>query len=161
MLVKLGMGERKRVEWSQYAIRFAAGGAITVLAGLLAKHFGPAIGGLFLAFPAIFPATVTLVERTETRRKLDKGLRGERRARAAAVIETYGATLGSIALAAFAALVCGLITRSRAALVLPAATLLWVVCAVAVWAFLRRWRHLRNRSRSHAPAAVAGPRRVQ
>jgi hypothetical protein len=32
-------------------------------AGLVADIFGPATGGLFLAFPAIFCASVTLIER--------------------------------------------------------------------------------------------------
>jgi hypothetical protein len=154
MLVKIDLSKIKRVEWSQYAIRFAAGGAITVVAGILAQKFGPAVGGLFLAFPAIFPASVTLVEKTETSRKHDKGMHGERRARAAAALETYGAVLGSLALAAFAAFVCALLTRYPAAIILPAATLLWTFCAVSEWAFLRWWRHTRNRARSHTRAAA-------
>jgi hypothetical protein len=32
--------------------------------GLLAKKFGSTVGGLFLAFPAIFPASATLIEST-------------------------------------------------------------------------------------------------
>jgi hypothetical protein len=39
------------------------GGVVTVVAGLLAKHYGPVFGGLFLAFPAIFPASATLVDK--------------------------------------------------------------------------------------------------
>jgi hypothetical protein len=36
---------------------------VTVGAGLIASRFGPNLGGLFLAFPAILPATLTLVAR--------------------------------------------------------------------------------------------------
>jgi len=36
---------------------------MTVIAGLIAFRFGPVVGGLFLAFPAIFPASATLIER--------------------------------------------------------------------------------------------------
>jgi hypothetical protein len=31
--------------------------------GLIAARFGPVVGGLFLAFPAIFPASATLIEK--------------------------------------------------------------------------------------------------
>jgi hypothetical protein len=36
-------------------------GAITAAAGLIAGLYGPTIGGLFLAFPSILPASLTLV----------------------------------------------------------------------------------------------------
>ena len=45
------------------------GGVMTVVAGLIAARFGPVIGGLFLAFPAIFPATATLIEKHVLERK--------------------------------------------------------------------------------------------
>ena len=60
-------------------VRFVFGGAITVGAGLLARKFGPAVGGLFLAFPAIFPASATLIEKHEREKKERKGSTGERR----------------------------------------------------------------------------------
>jgi hypothetical protein len=36
------------------------GGLVTVITGIVAKNWGPVIGGLFLAFPAIFPASATI-----------------------------------------------------------------------------------------------------
>jgi hypothetical protein len=42
---------------------------MTVVAGLIAARFGPVVGGLFLAFPAIFPATATLIEKHVRERK--------------------------------------------------------------------------------------------
>ena len=62
-------------------MRFALGGATTVVAGLIAAGFGPVVGGLFLAFPAIFPASATLVERHVRERKEKAGLAGSRRGR--------------------------------------------------------------------------------
>ncbi|HWO32650.1 MAG TPA: DUF3147 family protein, partial [Candidatus Acidoferrum sp.] len=61
MKVTIDLSTPARTRWHEYAVRFLLGGAITVIAGLLAKRFGPMFGGLFLAFPAIFPASATLV----------------------------------------------------------------------------------------------------
>ena len=44
----------KKTKWHEFALSFAFGGAIRV-AGLIANKWGPGVGGLFLAFPAIFP----------------------------------------------------------------------------------------------------------
>ena len=72
-----------------------------VAAGLIAAGFGPVIGGLFLAFPAIFPASATLVEKHVRERKEKAGLAGARRGKEAAALDAAGATLGSFGLAAF------------------------------------------------------------
>ncbi|WP_260740482.1 hypothetical protein [Tunturiibacter lichenicola] len=69
---------------------------------LIAKRFGPAVGGLFLAFPAIFPAGASLIEDHEKRRKAEYGLDGTVRGRQAASIDAAGASLGCIGLMAFA-----------------------------------------------------------
>ena len=65
--------------WYEYAIRFVLGGVTTVVAGVIAKYYGPVVGGLFLAFPAIFPASATLIEKHEREKKERLGLRGTRR----------------------------------------------------------------------------------
>ena len=54
---------------------------MTVVAGLIAARFGPVIGGLFLAFPAIFPASATLIEKHVRERKEKAGLPGAAAAR--------------------------------------------------------------------------------
>jgi hypothetical protein len=64
-----GLGQTK---WYEYAVRFVAGGPVTATAGIIAKKFGPGVGGLFLAFPAIFPASATLIEKHEKQRKKRK-----------------------------------------------------------------------------------------
>jgi Protein of unknown function (DUF3147) len=53
-------GLKKAKPW-EYVVRFFFGGLVTALAGLVAKVWGPVVGGLFLAFPAILPASLTLV----------------------------------------------------------------------------------------------------
>jgi hypothetical protein len=61
-----------------------------VIAGLLAKQFGPVFGGLFLAFPAIFPASVTLVEKHEREKKQKAGIMNSVRGRQAAALDAPG-----------------------------------------------------------------------
>ena len=63
MRVSLHLLALRQTKWYEYAVRFLFGGTITVLAGVIAKQYGPTMGGLFLAFPAIFPAGATLVEK--------------------------------------------------------------------------------------------------
>jgi hypothetical protein len=58
----------------EYLIRFALGGAATVFTGFISSRFGASIIGLFLAFPAIFCASATLIENHEIRRKREAGL---------------------------------------------------------------------------------------
>ena len=110
---------------------------MTVITGLIAARFGPIIGGLFLAFPAIFPASVTLVEKHARQHKEKVGLSGVRRGREAAALDAIGATLGSFGLAAFAVVIWLMIELSPAvALVL--ATAAWLAISMCAWA-LRRW----------------------
>ena len=58
--IEVKLSALKQGKPHEYAMRFVFGGLTTVLAGLIAMHFGPGVGGLFLAFPAIFPASVKL-----------------------------------------------------------------------------------------------------
>ena len=82
---------------------FGLGGLATVCTGLIAEAFGPATGGLFLAFPAIFCASATLVEKHERDRKEKAGLPGKRRGQQAAALDAMGAAIGSFGLLAFGA----------------------------------------------------------
>jgi hypothetical protein len=45
----------------EYLVRFALGGAATVVTGLVSSRYGASIGGLFLALPAIFCASASLI----------------------------------------------------------------------------------------------------
>ena len=50
---------------SELLIRFVFGGGIALVAAISGSVFGPRFGGLFLAFPAVLPATLTLIEKKE------------------------------------------------------------------------------------------------
>ncbi len=132
MLIRAKLSVLGQTRWYEYLIRFALGGLATVLAGVMAKLYGPMIGGLFLAFPAIFPASATLVEAHERKRKEKAGLRGTQRGKDAAALDAAGAALGSIGLAAFAAVIW--LTLSRGT-VWPfiAASAAWLSISMLCW----------------------------
>jgi hypothetical protein len=142
----------------EYLARFVFGGLCCVAAGLIAQHFGPAVGGLFLAFPAIFPAGASLVEAHERKHKARAGFDGRNRGRAVASVDAAGASIGCIGLAGFA-LVCRLcLLRLNTGTVFVLATAAWLLLAVLFW-LLRKSRLLRKRRTGPVPSAVkpAGP----
>jgi hypothetical protein len=119
--------------WRETGIRFLLGGAITVIAGLLAKKFGPVFGGLFLAFPAIFPASATLVEKHEQEKKRKAGIAFTNRGREAAALDAKGAALGAVGLICFAFVIWKLLPHWNAGPVLLTATVIWLGAAIALW----------------------------
>ena len=133
MRIQIDPSALRRTKWYEYAIRFFFGGVITVVAGVIAKKFGPSLGGLFLAFPAIFPASATLIEKHEIEKKEEEGLHGTNRGREAASVEAAGAAMGSMGLFVFALIVWQLIPGHSHWLVLVAATLVWLIVSVLVW----------------------------
>jgi hypothetical protein len=142
----------KGIKPHEWAIRFLFGGAVCVLAGLIAKKFGPEFGGLFLAFPAIFPAGASLVESHEREHKARVGLDGDMRGRTVAGIESAGAAIGCIGLAGFAVLCWLCLPRLWPIAVFAIATLAWLVLSVAFW-WLRKIRLFRTRRRNSAQHA--------
>jgi len=142
MIVSANANGLHQTRWYEYAGRFLFGGAMTVAAYLIAKRFGPVIGGLFLAFPAIFPASATLINNHEKKRKQNKGLDPACRGRHAAGADAAGTAMGSIGLAVFAILVWIFIPRATSWLILPAALAAWIFTAATVWFVWKRrpWR---------------------
>lgn len=133
MKIKVNPRAVFQTKWYEYAARFLIGGGITVVAGLIAKRFGPSIGGLFLAFPAIFPASATLIEKHEEEKKRRAGVRPGKRGRFAVALDAAGATMGGVAMVAFAAFVWSFLPEHHAAAVLGVGIFVWLVVAVAVW----------------------------
>jgi|SRR6185312_5590215 hypothetical protein len=133
----------KESRWTEHAVRFGLGGLVTVLAGVVAKIWGPATGGLFLAFPAIFCASATLVEKHERKRKEENGLPGSRRGQEAAALDAAGAAWGSIALGIFG-LAVWLMAGLGAVVSLVVACVAWLVVAVSGWWLRRFLRHIRR-----------------
>jgi hypothetical protein len=151
--VETNIAALKRTKWQEYLVRFIFGGAVTALAGIIAKQYGPEIGGLFLAAPAIFPAAATLLEKQEEKKARAESGR-ELRAHELAGVDAAGAAMGSVGLAAFAIVVWQLLPRYPVAIVLAAATVAWFAVAVTMWLARKiLWRGLRAkiRKRSHHP----------
>jgi 4-hydroxybenzoate polyprenyltransferase len=131
--VTIDLAALRSTNWKQYAMRFVIGGLITVAAGLIAKGFGPEIGGLFLAFPAIFPATATLIAKREREKKRRKGLDGMRRGVRAAALDAAGTVLGASALIVYASVLWRFLPRYPPAAVIAVALCIWAVLSTALW----------------------------
>lgn len=133
MRINIDPSGLRRATWREYSLRFLFGGLITAATGIVAHEYGPATGGLFLAFPAIFPAAVTLVEKHEREKKRLAGEHGTIRGREAAALDAAGAALGSIGLIGFAIVVWQLLADYNPAVVLGAATGTWLAISGLAW----------------------------
>ncbi|MEU4215618.1 DUF3147 family protein [Actinoplanes sp. NPDC026623] len=92
-------------------MRFVFGAGVSALAGVVSEVWGPKAGGLFLAFPAILLASLTLVAKDE----------GPAKARE----EARGAVLGAAGLIGFAVVVAVTAGRWPVWVTLVIATLAW------------------------------------
>jgi purine-cytosine permease-like protein len=133
MKIKVDPTVLKEIRWYQIVARFCIGGLITAATGIIAKRFGPAVGGLFLAFPAIFPASATLIEKHECEEKEEAGMEGTKQARQAVSVDAAGAAIGSIGLLFFALFVTEFVGKFNSWLVMLGATLTWAVISVSLW----------------------------
>src|SRR5580700_366793 len=147
MRVSLDLSVLARTRWYEYGLRFLFGGAITLITGLLAKRYGPVFGGLFLAFPAIFPASATLVEKHETEKKQAAGTSRTIRGRQAAALDARGAAMGSAGLMGFAFVMWKLLPTWNSAATLLTALLAWFVVSFVIWRFRKHRLFFRRRSR--------------
>jgi len=116
----------REVGASEYAVRFAFGGTMTAVAGLIAHVCGPRVGGLFLAFPAILPASLTLVARHRGRRT--------------AAEEARGSIIGAVALVIFAASARSVAEGYPPPLTLAVASVTWMAAALLLWWAVHRLR---------------------
>lgn len=103
----------------QMAVRFALGAGVSIVAGIISKAVGARFGGLFLAFPAILPASLTFVEDKENRGMADR--------------DAMGAILGGLALVVFAAVGESMFHRRNSAVVLMLALMAWLVCSFVLY----------------------------
>jgi len=133
MIPEFNLSSLKGTHWTQFAARFVLGGAVTVCTGLIAQHWGPGIGGLFLAFPAIFPASATLIEKHETRKKQCAGMKCATRGRKAAALDAAGAVFGGCGLICFGAVAWWLLPERATLVALGVSGLAWLLVAVSLW----------------------------
>lgn len=104
-------------------IRFVAGALTSVIAGIVTLLFGPRIGGVLLAFPAILAASLTLIEEQED--SVD------------AREDARGAIAGGLALALFALVVAVLVLHVPGGWAIATAGVAWALGAgglyLALW----------------------------
>jgi hypothetical protein len=141
--IRFSASSLKEGRWYEYLIRFALGGAATIFTGLISSRYGAFIGGLFLALPAIFCASATLIEKHEIRRKREAGFSGERRGQMAAAVDSAGAALGAVGMLTFA-IVFSLTVETSIAAAFICASFAWLLISVAAWYVRRKTRSARR-----------------
>jgi hypothetical protein len=110
-----------------WVVRFAFGAGVSALAGIVSALAGPRVGGLFLAFPAILLASLTMIAEED----------GLRRARD----DARGAIFGTAGLFGFALVVAGTATRWPLWICLTAASAAWTVVCVGGYLVARALGH--------------------
>jgi hypothetical protein len=100
-------------------VRFAAGATTSIVSGLVTLAFGPRVGGILLAFPAILAASLTLIEEQEDSQEAREDARG--------------AIAGACALTAFAVIAALTFGHLAGGVVLLVATVGWAITALALY----------------------------
>ncbi|MFB9907784.1 DUF3147 family protein [Allokutzneria oryzae] len=106
-----------------WVIRFGFGAGVSVLAGVVTALWGPRLGGVFLAFPAILLASLTLVAK-------EAGIRQARN-------DARGATYGTLGLIVFALVLVVTAGLWPLWLTFVAATTAWAVVALGTYLLAR------------------------
>lgn len=127
---KIQIGNLKKVRLKDFAIRFAFGGAVSVLASLIGQWTNVPFGGMFTAFPAILLASLTLI--------------GEKDGREQSAEDAEGGVLGAIAFAIVAVFIAKTVTHISGAASLLVALGIWTVLAVALYLLAVRIGFLRT-----------------
>ena len=143
MRIGLDVSSMQHFRWRDYAVRFVFGGIVTALVGLIARRYGPGVAGLFLAFPAIFPAGATLIEKQQKEKKRLAGLDGTSRGRFAAGIDAVGAAMGTLGLIAFAILIWRFLPSHSSPAILAIAGLVWLAISVLAWRIRKAMKKLK------------------
>ena len=131
---RLDLARLKQAKLKDYAIRFAFGGAVSVIAALLGHWITPRFGGIFTAFPAILLASLTLI--------------GKHDGREQSAEDAEGGAAGALALVACAFVIALTVTWIAGAASLVLALALWLALALAGYALGVKLGWLRTKSRS-------------
>jgi Protein of unknown function (DUF3147) len=130
----LQLGKLRGLRSSELAARFVFGALTSALAGIVTLVAGARAGGVFLGFPAILVASLSLLEKKDGREQTREDARG--------------AIIGAAALATFAAVGSVLLSRTDSLLALALALASWAgVCVIGYVA-------------SQATPRRSGPRRA-
>ncbi len=136
MRVRVSPESLKQTKWYEFLIRFLFGGLMTAATGWVALRYGPVIGGLFLAVPSIFPASITLVQTHQKEKEQQKGNSEEKSldvGEHTAGKTAGGAVYGSTGLLAFGAVMWLLPARMAPELILLLALLAWLGLSILTW----------------------------
>jgi hypothetical protein len=129
-LFAIDFGAVREISPAALALRFAFGAGVSVIAGLIGVAAGQRAGGVFLAAPAVLPATLTIIEKQE--------------GRGPAVTEVQGSVIGAVALIGFALVAAASTGKIPLGAALLAALATWVAVAVGGYlaqaALLPSWR---------------------
>ena len=151
MRIRVDVKPLRQTTLRGHALRFSAGGLVTLAMGLVAKRFGPVVGGLFLALPSIFPVGLAMIAKLQNQ-QAGPATTGAR-ARRAAIAEAAGASTGGFGLAGFALVAWLGLARIGPAASLVLATVAWMIIAFASWAARRVAPTLRSHPRGRARRA--------
>jgi Protein of unknown function (DUF3147) len=144
--IEIDFSSLKDTKPSAYALRAVFGGLCTVVAGLIAHRYGAAVGGLFLAFPAIFPASASLIEDHEIEQKQKIGSDGRKRGRMAASLDATGASLGCLGLLGFAWVLWKLLPNKNGYVAISTGVIFWAFISCTLW-MIRRSKPFRGKVR--------------
>ena len=117
----------RSVRMRDLVVRFVFGAGISAAAGAVSAAYGARLGGTLLAFPAILPAAMTLVEEKEGRRHAGR--------------EAIGSVLGAIAMVCFAVVADVLLHVRIPAVALPASIAVWLIVAFGLFVVTRPKLH--------------------
>jgi hypothetical protein len=130
------LGNVRQVRVRDLGVRFIAGALTSIAAGGVTLAFGARTGGLFLAFPAILAASLTLIEEQENSAEAREDARG--------------AVIGGCAMATFAAIAALTFVKLNGFVALGLATFGWL--AVALLGYAVAWFRRAGLSRTSRSA---------
>ncbi|MEV6983563.1 DUF3147 family protein [Sphaerisporangium sp. NPDC051017] len=118
--IQIEPAKLRQIAPAAMALRFAFGAVVSMVSGWVGGRWGPLEGGIFLAFPAVLAATLTLIETEERNRIL-------------AAQDARGAVLGAIGMIAYALCVWTLATRIPAVAAMAAGTAARAIVAIVLY----------------------------
>jgi hypothetical protein len=113
-------GRIREARFRDFAVRFAFGGTISVVAALIGATFTEPIGGIFTAFPAILVASLTLIDKQEDPEH--------------ASYDAVGAALGAVGFVACALFISLTLQRWSTAASLGVGLSIWLAVSVVLYA---------------------------
>ena len=132
LLPAIELRKLRKIRARELAVRFAFGAAASLLAGSITLVVGPRPGGVFLAFPAILVASLTLIEKKE--------------GTSASGDHIKGTVLGAVGLAAFAIAFEAALPRTALGFALALACGAWLVTSIALYLVTELTRRFARRT---------------